>query len=61
MNVIREKIKDLDIRIVYNEQKTQETILKTISDFDLKKSSVELKEDKDLENTQVLALNTVSL
>lgn len=61
VNVIREKIKDLDIRIVYNEQKTQETILKTISDFDLKKSSVELKEDKDLENTQVLALNTVSL
>jgi len=52
VNVVKEKVKDVDIRIQYNEQKTLAKIMEKISAFNLKKD-FDIKKDKELENTQL--------
>jgi len=60
VNVIREKAKNVDIRIQLNEQKTLAKILEKINTFDLKKD-FEIKKDEGLQNTQITGLNNVKL
>jgi len=45
-------VKDVDVRIQYNEQKTLAKILEKVSTFSLKKD-FEIKKDDELENTQL--------
>gem|GEM_PF-5499508 len=52
VNVVKEKVKDMDIRIQYNEQKTLAKIMEKISAFNLKKD-FDIKEDAELDNTQL--------
>lgn len=60
VNVVKEKTKDIDIRIQYNEQKTLAKIFEKIDTFELKKN-FDIKTDEKLQNTQITWLNNVKL
>jgi len=53
VNVVKEKTKDVDIRIQYNEQKTLAKILEKVDKFALTKSFTIEKDTDPNNNTQI--------
>jgi len=60
VNVVKEKTKDVDIRIQYNEQKTTAKILEKVDAFALAKD-FKIEKDPKLQNTQITSLNNIQL